>query len=182
MTTRALEQAKYVDAYLHPDYGMGLQRKAQAELLLAGLPRGSYLDVGCGRGEMLAEAGRLGFNPVRGVEIVPDLVDDERVVHGEAHEIPFKTGAFDVVSMFDVMEHLIASDSELVCRELERVSRKAVVLTVANYSHVYYGVELHITRRPYDDWHHDFCRWFAGRVERVAGPKFGSDGWIIHAV
>lgn len=125
------------------------------------------------------EAERMGFAPVQGIEVVPGLIDGERVIHGEAHALPFKSGAFDVVSMLDVMEHLLASDSEPVCRELERVARKAVVLTVANYSHNYHGVELHITRRPYDDWHHDFCQWFSGKVERMGTMGSGSEGWVI---
>lgn len=176
---REAEKAKYAVAYTHADYGMGPSRMAQSLKLLADLPRGSYLDVGCGRGEMLAHAEAMGYGPVQGVEVVPALVDGERVIQGEAHALPFKSGAFDVVSMFDVMEHLLASDSEPVCRELERVARTAVVLTVANYSHDFKGVELHITRRPYDDWHHDFCRWFSGSVQRMGTMGSGSEGWVI---
>src|SRR5262245_61808815 len=67
---RAAEHAKYVRAYASANYGMGDARRHSAVADLAALPRGSYLDVGCGRGEMIAEALRLGFIPCDGTEVV----------------------------------------------------------------------------------------------------------------
>ena len=101
---RAFEHAKYVRAYQANNYGMGWSRMMDAVADLVELPdRGSYLDVGCGRGEMLAHATALGFEPVQGTEIVPSLIDGARVVRAEVHELPFKDLKFDVVSLFDVI-------------------------------------------------------------------------------
>jgi SAM-dependent methyltransferase len=157
---------------------MGMERMQCAEEDLRTLKPGSLLDVGCGRGEVLRLAESLGFT-VKGVEVVPALIDGERVVEGKAYELPFPDGSYDHVTMFDVMEHLLPEDSERVCKELQRVSRETVVLTVSNVSHIHRGEEMHINRRPYAEWDADFRRWFDGEVEWVSGRNSISDTWRV---
>jgi hypothetical protein len=54
---RAFEHAKYVLSYEMQSYRMGDHRMADAVRDLQALPcRGAYLDVSCGRGEMLNHA------------------------------------------------------------------------------------------------------------------------------
>ena len=65
---------------------------------------------------------------------------------------PFKDGAFDVVSCLDVLEHLDPPDTVAALKELRRVARRAVVVSAADYSAVWGGVELHVNARPYDEW------------------------------
>lgn len=150
-----------------------------AEKVLTGLT-GTLLDVGCGRGEVLNLAERLGMRAT-GAEVVPALIAaDPRVVYGEAWALPFPDKHFDHVTMFDVMEHLLAEDSERVCRELQRVARQTVILAVANGSSKLDGVELHINRRPYREWDLDFRRWFTGDVSWT--PTRGesiSETWVV---
>lgn len=180
---RAAEVEKYARAYGAESYRMGGSRMRDAVKDLGAVPcRGSYLDVGCGRGEMLAHAERLGFWPVRGVEVVADLVDGARVVAGAAHELPFGAGDFDVVSLFDVIEHLLPGDDEAACRELARVARRHVVLTANDRaSHLEDGTCLHVNRRSYDEWDRLFRAWFApGDVVRLGGPRHHvSEGWRV---
>lgn len=176
---RRAEIDKYSIQYRSHGYGMGEARKAAAALELSRLSgHQSLLDVGCGRGEMLGIAESMGMS-ARGVEVVPALLDPPRVVHGLAWDLPFQDKAFDVVTMFDVMEHLLEEDSQRVCRELARVARKTVLLTVANFSHRVDGVELHITRRPYPDWDADFRRWFDGQVEWRPNGGSISETWRV---
>lgn len=176
---RAAEIAKYSVQYQSNNYGMGDARKRAAQLELGEL-RGchSLLDVGCGRGEVLTMAETLGME-ARGVEVVEGLIHPPRIVAGLAWDLPFPDQSFDVVTMFDVMEHLLAEDSERVCRELARVASKHVLLTVANFSHRLDGVELHITRRPYQDWDADFRRWFSGTVEWRPNRDSISETWLV---
>jgi ubiquinone/menaquinone biosynthesis C-methylase UbiE len=180
---RRNERRKYERIYAErPRYRMGQERKADAVNDLKALPcRGSYLDVSCGRGEMLVEAERLGFDLVHGTEIVPQLVDGQRVVHAEVHALPFSDKSVDVVTMFDVIEHLIPGDDERACRELARVARKHVLLTANNKSSSKTGVELHINRRPYSEWDRLFTKWFApGRVTWIKGARnYVSEAWRI---
>lgn len=166
---RGLEHGKYVRAYRSSGYGMGRSRMmdAMADLnqLADPLDPGSYLDVGCGRGEMLAQARALSFNPVQGTEVVPGLIDGVHVVWAEGHELPFSDDEFDVVTMLDVIEHLIPGDDELTCRELLRVARRCILLTANNKtSQKAIGEELHINRRPYEEWDGLFNEWFDGQA------------------
>jgi ubiquinone/menaquinone biosynthesis C-methylase UbiE len=181
--TRRAEHAKYERAYKHPKYRMKAERRVDAVSDLRALPvRGSYLDVACGQGDMLDEAVKLGFNPVHGTEIVPALIDGHRVVPAEVHALPFADKSFDVVTMHDVIEHLIPGDDELACRELARVARHHVILTANNRpSFNKAGDDLHINRRPYDEWHRLFCVWFApGLVTWVKGPRhYVSEAWRV---
>lgn len=159
---RRTEHDKYVRAYTDGKYGMGAARMQDAVADLRALPcRGSYLDVGCGRGEMLSHARRLGFEPVQGMEIVSAFIDGQVVLYGEVHALPFSDHSFDVVTMFDVIEHLITGDDELGCREIQRVVRKHVLITANNrHSQNSVGDDLHINKRAYDEWDTLIRRWF----------------------
>lgn len=179
---RQAEHAKYIRSYQMQSYRMGGRRMTDAVRHLTRIPgRGSYLDVGCGRGEMLEHAAALGFAPVTGTEIVPALLDGERIMRAEVHALPFPDNAFDVVSMLDVIEHLIPGDDELACRELGRVARSRVLVTANNWPSVNSaGDQLHINRRPYEEWHRLFVGWFApARVTWLAGDPDTSQAWLV---
>lgn len=186
---RAAELAKYPPAYARPRYRMGGPRRADAERDLAALAMplgrrdlGAYLDVGCGRGEMLDFAAGLGFDPVRGIETVPALIDGGRVVQGLAHALPFGPQAFAVASMFDVIEHLVPGDDEAACRELARVATRHILISANNRTSVQPdGTELHVNRRPYDQWDVLFRQWFAPhQVTWIKGPgRYVSETWRI---
>jgi hypothetical protein len=155
VSARLSEVAKYERAYTHPDYKLGDRRRAHIIHHLNRIPKGGLLDVSTGRGEVLEIAEHLGHFPVQGTEAVPYLCDGKRVLHALAHELPFADNAFDTVTMFDVMEHLLPADTAAVCKELARVARRRVLLTVHNGSHRYRGEELHINRRS------DYTAWLA---------------------
>lgn len=177
------ELEKYERAYKFEDYRMGSGRAADArgEISLL-VPRTSLLDVGCGRGEMVAYARGQGFSRVLGVEYVPALCDGENVIHGSATALPFAFDSFDHVVMFDVLEHLPRGAEVLAVNEVLRVARTTVLLTAANKSHRYRGVELHINLRPFDEWD-EIIRDCAGG-NRVQGPirckRFPNALWRIH--
>lgn len=180
---RTAEFAKYERCYQFPNYRMKDARRDDAANDLAALPcRGAYLDVSCGRGEMLTVAKRLGFDPVKGTEIVPAMIDGETVVRAEAHALPFDGKSFDVVTMFDVIEHLIPGDDEAACREMKRVARKHVLITANNKpSFNKAGDDLHINRRPYPEWDGLFGAWFDGcRVTWITGQRnYVSECWRV---
>src|SRR5207244_5893178 len=87
------------------------------------LPR--ILDVGCGTGgnlEMLSE-----FGAVEGVDVSNDAVEFCRargvapVKQAVAEDLPYDDGSFDLVTGFDVIEHL--DDDGAALREMRRVLR-----------------------------------------------------------
>lgn len=182
---RAAEHAKYRRVYATGRYRMKRARRQDAAADLAALPcRGSFLDVGCGYGDVLDEATALGFATVMGVEVTPSLIDGERVVYAEAHDLPFEDGAFEVVAMIDVIEHLLPGDDEAACRELRRVASRHILITANNQPSIHAGEDLHINKRSYDQWHELFQDWFGGTVRRLTdgrrdqGP-FASAAWRV---
>lgn len=177
-SSRDEEISKYRVVYRSPAYKMGKLRKSAACRDLAELDSGSLLDVGCGRGEVLDIAEGMGFS-VQGVEVVPDLIQPPRVVFGQAHALPFPSESFDHVTMYDVMEHLLPGDDAAAVAELMRVARKTVTLTIADFSHMVEGVELHINRRRYADWDSLLRMWAKGhRVEWLERDSI-SETWRI---
>lgn len=164
---RTLEVKKYEEAYRHPDYRLGDRRRTHITDHLRRIPKGSLLDVSTGRGETLQIASDLGHGVVQGAEAVEYLCNGTTVVHALGHALPFKDDAFDTVTMFDVMEHLLPEDTKAVCQELARVARHRVLLTVHNGSHRYRGQELHVNRRPsYEAWHIELEHHFKRTVIR----------------
>jgi len=177
---RRAEHAKYARSYREPKYRMKAQRLTDTMADIAALPcRGAFLDVSCGRGETLARAREIGFGPVQGTEVVEALLGGD-VMYAEAHDLPFADDSFDVVTMFDVIEHLLPGDDELACRELARVARRHVLITANNKpSFNKSGDDLHINKRDYSVWHDLFCKWFApGQVVRLPGERV-SPAWRI---
>lgn len=174
------EIAKYAEVYRRPDYRMGATRYMNAAIDLRQLPvRGGLLDVGCGRGEILRLAEELGFRPVRGAEVVPELIDGHRVVHGLAWELPFGDAEFDVVTMFDVIEHLLHEDQAAALKELERVAHHAILITAASFSHVVDGVEMHPGRRSPAEWHALLAETLNGEITPLTGRRNITSTWVV---
>lgn len=160
---RAREHGKYRDIYeLDPRYRMSGARGSEAQRDILALKKGSLLDVGCGRGEIVEFAKANGFDAV-GVDVVPLHHD---IMQGSITALPFDDNSFDYVTSFDVLEHLLPIDTELALGELKRVARKGVLLTVNNKpsKNRVTGHELHINRRPYDEW--------AGLISTCVGENY----------
>ena len=89
--------------------------------LKTGRPR--ILDVGCGTGANLEMLAR--FGDVEGVDIAREALAFCRerglkdVRHGAAEKLPYEDGSFDLVTSFDVIEHL--DDDVAGLREIRRV-------------------------------------------------------------
>lgn len=94
------------------------------------------VDVGCGRGELLVAALEQGAGRAIGVEYAPAAVDLARrtlarrggagnaeVLKADARALPLDDGSADVVTMLDVVEHLVARELEDALAEVRRVLR-----------------------------------------------------------
>ena len=150
---RDTEIKKYVNAYRVPHYHAGAPRMLQAMELLQTLDvTGSLLDVSCGRREFLLIAKEEGYDPCCGTEVVPELIDGKQVVFAEAHALPFDDDSFDVVTSWDVIEHLLSGDDEQMCREMERVAKRYVLISANNKRARCQKTMLHINRRLYSEW------------------------------
>lgn len=161
--SRRAEFAKYHVAYEAEGYRPRQARLDMQAAIVAETPgRKGFLDIGTGHGDMLVEAEKLGFSPVRGTEILPALLND-RVFYAEAHALPFAKDTFDAVTAFEVIEHLLPGDDEALCREMGRVARRRVIIGANNGpSFAPDGSDLHPNRRPFDEWDRLFREWFSG--------------------
>ena len=112
-----------------PIYSVTLQR--------AGFSPGmTLLDVGTGRGEMLAVAAELGARYAIGVEYAAaataltrqtlssrNVEDRAAVLLADARQLPLPDASVDMVTMLDVIEHLAPPELDSALREARRVLR-----------------------------------------------------------
>jgi SAM-dependent methyltransferase len=126
---------------------------ARSRLINAAIRRhfaraGSFLDLGCGTGGVLAAIDRqrpdldLAACDVRlsGLDIVKQRVPRAAVVQADIRSLPYESH-FDVIGVFDVLEHL--DDDEAVLREIRRAVRPGggAIITVPQHPSLWSAVD-----------------------------------------
>ncbi len=115
--------------------GEHLSRRLNAAFALAAVAPGMrVLDVGCGRGEILRRCARLGADAygidyaIVAVNLSREVIENTHgapgrtgVSQADAKTLPFPTGSFDRVLMFDVVEHLHPWELHAALLEVQRV-------------------------------------------------------------
>lgn len=151
-SSRESELAKYTNLYDHDDYGM-TEDRVKAVVKAIGPDEGetSLLDVGTGRGETLKIARALGYTDVTGTETVEKLLADD-VIYAALPKLPFPDKYVDVVTSFEVMEHLWPFDVEVSLVEMARVARKRIIVSCCTLPHIMGGINLHPSARMDTEW------------------------------
>lgn len=96
---------------------------------------GSLLDVGCATGLFLNEMRRYGRWRLAGIEIAPDAAAYARerfyldVFNGQIEDAPWPDNSFDVITLWDVLEHL--PDPAGALRRLSKLLTDQGVLVVS---------------------------------------------------
>jgi len=151
------EVEKYQRCYQVETYHMQGARLEQVKLDIAKLdPAKTYLDVGCGRGETVKMAHARGVH-AHGIDLVPELCDGKVIRCGSVTDLSLPDDAFDVVSCYDMLEHLPTDQVDKALDELWRVARVELVLSTNNKQSrlpLPEGgfLELHLTRKPRAWW------------------------------
>lgn len=96
----------------------------------------SCLEIGVGNGIVTDALKRQGLE-VKTLDIDPELKPD---IVGSVQNIPLPEGAVDVVLCAEVLEHLSFDQFEICLRELLRVSRRGVVISLPHWGYTIRGV------------------------------------------
>lgn len=108
----------------------------------------SLLDVGCGDGKFCRWAGDMLPGRVVGMDSASRTFGIERVM-GCVQEMPFGDNTFDVVTAFDVLEHVPENDVHLSLANCARVARQYMLFSICHRTSV---LGLHFTVRPIEWW------------------------------
>ena len=99
------------------------------------------LEIGPGPGIFKANATALGFN-VETLDIDAELNPDHVA---SVFDMPFGDGTYDVVCAFQMLEHLPWEDSKRAFREMARVARKGLVISLPDAA-VRWPMSIHVPR------------------------------------
>ncbi|MBT8764476.1 class I SAM-dependent methyltransferase [Desulfohalobiaceae bacterium Ax17] len=120
-----------------------------------------WLDIGCSKGYLVQE---LLDNKIQsyGIDISSLAFKDmnfnlrSRVTAGSISYIPYKNEAFDVISVFDIVEHIHPKETDVAFKELNRILKKGgyLILTTPNSAHIGNWIYdlTHINVRPLAYW------------------------------
>ncbi|MBI4697790.1 MAG: class I SAM-dependent methyltransferase [Nitrospirae bacterium] len=115
-------------------------------------PPAKILEIGCGTGNVSSYLAGKGYK-VTGCEYFPQALelayDGFTKVRGDAFSLPFKEKSFDIVGLFDVIEHF--DDDRSILTEAKRVIKPGgiIVITVPAREELwhYFDIKAHHKRR-----------------------------------
>jgi len=100
------------------------------------MPRGKLLDIGCGEGSLLKWAGKCRYD-VYGIDISEfaarlsrRALSQANLVVGDVRSLPFEDDCFDVVTCFDVLEHLL--EPLIALEEINRILKGKGILVMSS--------------------------------------------------
>jgi ubiquinone/menaquinone biosynthesis C-methylase UbiE len=133
--------------------GENLSRRLKAAFAVAAVePDMKILDVGCGRGEIVRHCAHLGADAY-GVDYAPAAIrlsrevlarDGQQTVGvmalglADAKSLPFPSGVFDRVLMFDIVEHLHPWELHAALLEVYRVMKDGGRLIIHTAPNAWY--------------------------------------------
>jgi demethylmenaquinone methyltransferase/2-methoxy-6-polyprenyl-1,4-benzoquinol methylase len=184
-----LRAPEYDDWYL--GHGLYAEREragwdeetARLTEAVAALPSGRVLDVACGTGfltrHLRGEVAGLDRSP-RMLELARARCPEVRFVEGDALELPFEDGSFDLVFTGHFYGHLREPERERFLREARRVAPRLVVVDSALRA----GVEPEgVQERVLEDGsrHLVYKRYFdaAALAAELGGTPLFSGAWYV---
>ncbi len=129
--------------------GKALSRRLEEAFAVAGVQAGmEVLDIGSGRGEIVRYCARLGAHAygidfaaaanrlaAQAVAGETEATGGMEIVQSDAKQLPFRSGFFDRVLMFDIVEHLYPWELDQALAEVHRVLKddgRLVIHTAPN--------------------------------------------------
>jgi len=106
----------------------------------------SFLDVGCAEGFYIgllsrnfgsSESFGMGLDIAKNYLLkAKGIMPNSSLIVGDSHKLPFKKNVFELIFCSEVLEHVL--NPEAVLKELVRVSKKYVLVTVAGENFFYF--------------------------------------------
>jgi len=141
------------------------------------------LDVGCGDGfstfytsERIPEV--FGIDQSSRMLSRHPLRDTGRLCQGDARELPFETGSFDLVYGWEILHHI--SDPGVVLAEMARVSRRYVLVAEPNRKNLFQFAFALLDREH--RWVLRYSLAYMRRAFEVAGlrvTQMATGGWVF---
>ena len=136
-----------IDRHIHDYIGTQIAEQQLSEVLASGKSQ-HLLDIGCGYGSFVLTARNRGIDAI-GIDTAPFEIEfararlrserpldnpDEIYIEGSGLELPFQSGQFDVVTLWNVLEHI--PDERHLIQEVSRVLRDdgRVYIVCPNYA------------------------------------------------
>lgn len=165
---RKREQGKYRALYSRTTPYGGQQHGRDARPLVEELCPASLLDVGCGDNSFCCWANVAGI-PAVGVDFAHPRAD----VNAAAHALPFADEAFEWLTAFDMLEHLLPDEVDDVLREFARVASRGWIFSICYRDSTtrVHGETLHPTVRSESWWIERLSRYI--HVEQWNGYLWG---------
>ncbi|MCM8788807.1 MAG: class I SAM-dependent methyltransferase [Candidatus Omnitrophica bacterium] len=94
----------------------------------------TILDTGCGNGIFVNNLDKVKYKRIVGLDISKTALEHLKTekMLGNIADLPFPGKSFDLVCSFEVLEHLPADIYEKAILEIQRVSRKYIMISVPN--------------------------------------------------
>lgn len=167
------ERLKYEGIYSMPEKFVNYGHSNHGVNALSEIRRCEYkslLDVGCGYNEFVQNA-RAAIPGIRAIGV--DFACPGADVKASATELPFPDKSFEVVTSFDMLEHLLPEQVDLALSEFARVAHSFVFSIAYRPSNVKWnGETLHPTVETEE--------WWIRRIMRAGGTSIRKvDGWYL---
>jgi pseudaminic acid biosynthesis-associated methylase len=131
-----LKRNLFTPSQLDREYrkSFGITRRAMNGKFIGSLPKQMrILEVGANFGMQLKLLSAMGFVNLYGVELNPAMValgrrkhPDINLIEGDALDLPFKDGYFDLVFTSGVLIHIAPKDRAKAMKEIYRCSRRYI--------------------------------------------------------
>jgi SAM-dependent methyltransferase len=144
-------------------------------------PDSVILDIGCYTGTLISSLAQSGFQDVHGIDVDHSAVErgktlypqlGSRISEYSGATLPFPSESFDVVTMFDVIEH-IPEVEKFLSREVWRVLKKRGSLlfqTPNKYTNIPWEILIHRSFSKYKSYHVSLqSYWSLGEMLEAAG-------------
>lgn len=133
---RLKEREKYVWLYENSkNYGSSFYAKNALVYLKTFTDVESIVDVGTGRGEFCKWASTNIAKKVFGVDFVFEPLKENcnkniTYIKSFAHDLPFNNKSIDMITAFNVLEHLLPQDIDQTLNEFNRITKKYMFFSI----------------------------------------------------